>query len=229
MKTTKIFASVLAVLMLFSIVSVVAFAADETTTETQLKYTFTLTSGPSKTEYYDYEKFDPNGITIKVTDTSTGSTVETVSYSDDIAYRFTFSPSPSTYLRVEDQVVAITLDGQFVGETPVKVSHRYEPNTCLGKTMHGTKCFGCGDVPKDTMGEHTWKYADDEEWERNGDSTFTRDETESNFCTVCGYEITRDVDNTAGYDVEFFEYQFLRDLMSYIEKLLDAIYGSIAR
>ena len=226
MKTKKILSSVLAVLMLFSVFSVVAFAADETTTETQLKYTFTLTSGPSKTEYFDYEKFDPNGITVKITDTSTGATVETVYYSDDIAYRFTFSPNTSTYLRVENQVVTITLDGQFVGETPVKVSHRYEPNTCLGKTMHGTKCFGCGDVPKDTMGEHTF---DDNAWQPNGDSTFTRDETESNFCTVCRYEITRDIDSTAGYDIEFFEYQFLRDLMSYIEKLLDAIYGSILR
>ena len=226
MKTMKIFSSVLAVLMLFSIVSVVAFAADETTTETQLKYTFTLTSGPSKTEYYDYEKFDPNGIVVAITDSTTGSTIETVYYSDDIAYRFTFSPSSSAYLRVENQTVAVTLDGQYVGETPVNVSHRYEPNTCLGKTMHGTKCFGCGDVPKDTMGEHTF---DDNAWQPNGDSTFTRDETESNFCTVCGYEITRDIDGTAGYDIEFFEYQFLRDLMSYIEKLLDVIYGSIAR
>lgn len=226
MKTMKIFSSVLAVLMLFSIVSVVAFAADETTTETQLKYTFTLTSGPSKTEYYDYEKFDPNGIVVTITDSTTGSTIETVYYSDDIAYRFTFSPSSSAYLRVENQAVAVTLDGQYVGETPVNVSHRYEPNTCLGKTKHGTKCFGCGDVIKDTMGEHTY---DDSAWVKNDDATFTRDETESNFCTVCGYEITRDIDSTAGYDIEFFEYQFLRDLMSYIEKLLDAIYGSIAR
>lgn len=226
MKTMKIFSSVLAVLMLFSIVSVVAFAADETTTETQLKYTFTLTSGPSKTEYYDYEKFDPNGIVVTITDSTTGSTIETVYYSDDIAYRFTFSPSSSAYLRVENQAVAVTLDGQYVGETPVSVSHRYEPNTCLGKTKHGTKCFGCGDVIKDTMGEHTY---DDSAWVKNDDATFTRDETESNFCTVCGYEITRDIDSTAGYDIEFFEYQFLRDLMSYIEKLLDVIYGSIAR
>lgn len=226
MKTKKILSSVLAVLMLLSVFSVVAFAADEPTTEKPLKYTFTLTSGPSKTEYYDYEYFDPNGISIKITDATTQSTVETVDYSDSNAYRFTFSPSASKLLRVENATVSVTLDGQFVAEVPVTVSHRYEPNTCLGKTMHGTKCFGCGDVPKDTMGEHTF---DDNAWQPNGDSTFTRDETESNFCTVCGYEIKRDIDSTAGYDVEFFEYQFLRDLMSYIEKLLDMIYGSILR
>ena len=226
MKTNKILASVLAVLMLFSVFSVAAFAADETTTEKPLKYTFTLTSGPSKTQYYDYEKFDPNGIAVTITDTATGSTVETVYYSDDIAYRFTFSPSTSAYLRVENEAVGVTLDGQYVGETPVKVSHRYEPNTCLGKTMHGTKCFGCGDVPKDSMGEHTF---DDDKWVPNDDGTFTRDNTESNFCTVCGYEITRDIDGTADYDIEFEEYQFLHNIMVYIEMLLDMIYGSILR
>ena len=68
MKTKKILSGVLVVLMLFSVFSVVAFAADEGTTEKPLKYTFTLTSGPSKTEYYDYEKFDPNGIAVTVTD-----------------------------------------------------------------------------------------------------------------------------------------------------------------
>ena len=73
------------------------------------------------------------------------------------------------------------------------------------------------------------EYYDDEEWERNDDPTFTRDETESNFCTECNYEKKRDINGTAGYDVEFFEYQFLRDLMSYIEVLLDLIYGSIRR
>lgn len=226
MKTKKILSGVLVVLMLFSVFSVVAFAADEGTTEKPLKYTFTLTSGPSKTEYYDYEKFDPNGIAVTVTDATTGSTIETVYYSDDISYRFTFSPSSSAYLRAENEVVGVTLDGQFVGETPVKVSHRYEPDTCLGKTKHGTKCFGCGDVQKDTIADHTY---DDEKWVANGDATFTRDETESNFCTVCGYEIKRDIDGTADYDVEFEEYQFLRNIMVYIEMLLDMIYGSILR
>ena len=76
MKTRKILASLLAVLMLFSVFSVAAFAADETTTEKPLKYTFKLTSGPTKTQYYDYEKFDPNGIVVTITDAATGSTVD---------------------------------------------------------------------------------------------------------------------------------------------------------
>lgn len=226
MKTKRFLATVLSVLMLLSVFSVIAFAADETTPVA--KYTFELTSVPYKTEYYDYEKFEPDGIAVDIKD-STGSVIETVYYSSDIAYRFTFSPKASNILSVDVKEVSVTLDGQFVANVPVTVNHRLEENTSLGSTKHGTKCFGCGYVVPESMEEHIWKYTEDEEWERNNDPTFTRDETESNFCTVCGYEITRDIDSTAGYDIEFFEYQFLRDLMSYIEKLLDVIYGSIAR
>jgi hypothetical protein len=226
MKTKRFLATVLSVLMLLSVFSVIAFAADETTPVA--KYTFVLTSGPSKTEYYDYEKFEPDGITVDIKD-STGSVIETVYYSSDIAYRFTFSPKASNILSVDVKEVSVTLDGQFVANVPVTVNHRLEENTSLGSTKHGTKCFGCGYVVPESMEEHIWKYTEDEEWERNDDPTFTRDETESNFCTKCNHEIKRDIDGTAGYDVEFFEYQFLRDLMSYIEILLDLIYGSIRR
>jgi len=212
--------------MLLSVFSVIAFAAEETTPVA--KYTFVLTSGPSKTEYYDYEKFEPDGITVDIKD-STGSVIETVYYSSDIAYRFTFSPKASNILSVDVKEVSVTLDGQFVANVPVTVNHRLEENTSLGSTKHGTKCFGCGYVVPESMEEHIWKYTEDEEWERNDDPTFTRDETESNFCTKCNHEIKRDIDGSAGYDVEFFEYQFLRDLMSYIEILLDLIYGSIKR
>ena len=209
MRTKKILASVLAVLMLCSVCSVLAFAAEETPTEQPLKYTFTLTSGPTKTLYFDYEKFDPEGIIVTVTETATGNTVETVYYGEDTAYRFSFSPNPSKLLRVENDTVSVTLDGQLVEKVAVKVYHKYEEKVCLGKTSHGTKCFGCGDVPKDTLSEHEWKYSDDEAWEPNNDGTFTRDDTESNFCIVCGYEIKRDIDSTADYDVHFEEYQFL--------------------
>lgn len=226
MKTKRFLATVLSVLMLLSVFSVIAFAADETTPVA--KYTFVLTSGPYKTEYYDYEKFEPDGIAVDIKD-STGSVIETVYYSSDIAYRFTFSPKASNILSVDVKEVSVTLDGQFVANVPVTVNHRLEENTSLGSTKHGTKCFGCGYVVPESMEEHIWKYTEDEEWERNDDPTFTRDETESNFCTKCNHEIKRDIDGSAGYDVEFFEYQFLRDLMSYLEILLDLIYGSIKR
>lgn len=226
MKTKRFLATVLSVLMLLSVFSVIAFAADETTPVA--KYTFVLTSGPYKTEYYDYEKFEPDGIAVDIKD-STGSVIETVYYSSDIAYRFTFSPKASNILSVDVKEVSVTLDGQFVANVPVTVNHRLEENTSLGSTKHGTKCFGCGYVVPESMEEHIWKYTEDEEWERNNDPTFTRDETESNFCTKCNHEIKRDIDGSAGYDVEFFEYQFLRDLMSYLEILLDLIYGSIKR
>ena len=226
MKTKRFLATVLSVLMLLSVFSVIAFAADETTPVA--KYTFGLTSGPYKTEYYDYEKFEPDGITVDIKD-STGSVIETVYYSSDIAYRFTFSPKASNILSVDVKEVSVTLDGQFVANVPVTVNHRLEENTSLGSTKHGTKCFGCGYVVPESMEEHIWKYTEDVEWERNNDTTFTRDETESNFCTKCNHEIKRDIDGSAGYDVEFFEYQFLRDLMSYLEILLDLIYGSIKR
>lgn len=225
MKTKRFLATVLSVLMLLSVFSVIAFAADETTVD---KYTFELSSSAYKTEYYDYEKFEPDGIAVTIKD-ATGSVIETVYYSSDIAYRFTFSPKASNILSVDVKEVSVTLDGQFVANVPVTVNHRLEENTSLGSTKHGTKCFGCGYVVPESMEEHIWKYTEDEEWERNDDPTFTRDETESNFCTKCNHEIKRDIDGSAGYDVEFFEYQFLRDLMSYLEILLDLIYGSIKR
>ncbi len=227
MKTKRFLATVLSVLMLLSVFTVIAFATDETTTPVD-KYTFELSSGPTKTEYYDYEKFEPDGISVTIKD-ATGSVVETVYYSTGISYRFTFSPKASNLLSVDVKEVSVTLDGQFVANVPVAVNHRLEENSALGSTAHGTKCFGCGYVVPDSIEDHTWKYRNDEEWERNDDSTFTRDETESNFCTECNYEKKRDINGTAGYDVEFFEYQFLRDLMSYLEVLLDLIYGSIKR
>ena len=225
MKTKRFLATVLSVLMLLSVFSVIAFAADETTKD---KFTFELSSNPYKTEYYDYEKFEPDGIAVTVKD-STGSVVETVYYSSDISYRFTFSPKASNILSVDVKEVSVTLDGQFVANIPVTVNHRLEENSSLGSTKHGTKCFGCGYVVPESMEEHIWKYSDDEEWERNDDPTFTRDETESNFCVDCGHEIKRDIDGSAGYDIEFGEYQFLHDIMIYIDLLLDLIFGAIKR
>ena len=226
MKTKRFLATVLSVLMLLSVFSVIAFAVEDETSKTPT-YKFELTASPYKKEYYDYEKFEPDGIQVTIKN-ATGTIIEQVSYTSN-AERFSFSPSLSNILSVDVKEISVTLDGQFVANVPVTVNHRLEENSALGSTKHGTKCFGCGYVDPDSIEEHIWKYEDDEEWERNEDSTFTRDETESNFCVDCGYEIKRDIDGSAGYDVEFFEYQFLRDLMSYIEILLDLIYGSIKR
>ncbi len=224
MKSKRLLAIVLSAMMLFSMFSVAAFATED---QTDKKYTFKLTSGPSRSEpYYDYEKFDPTGITVTVTDNATGSTVETVSYSDSTAYRFKFSPKASAYLSVDVSAVDVTLDGQFIESIPVTVNHRWEPNTSLDNRVHGTKCFGCGEVQHDTIASHTY---DDTAWVPNNDGTFAKDNTESNFCTVCEHEIVRDIDGSAGYDIEFEEYQFLHDIMSYIEVLLDMIFGSIKR
>ena len=222
MKTKRLLATVLSVIMLLSVFSVVAFAEGETSVA---KYTFELTSAPTKTEYYDYERFDPSGITVTIKD-STGTTVETVSYSDDIAYRFTFSPRASSVLSVDVTEISVTLDGQFVANVPVTVNHKLEEKTSLGSTKHGTKCFGCGYVVPESMEEHTY---DDAAWTPNDESTFARDNTESNFCLVCNHEIKREINGSAGYDVEFGEYQFLHDIMTYIDLLLDLIFGAIKR
>lgn len=216
MKTKRLLATVLSVVMLLSVFSVISLAAGP--------YTFTLTQGPSKVEYYDYERFDPTGISVTVTD-STGAVVETVSYSS-YPERFSFSVNLSKKLTVDVTEVEVKLDGAVVANVPVTVNHKYEENTSLGSTKHGTKCFGCGYVVPDSMEEHTY---DDTAWTPNDDSTFVRDNTESNFCLVCNHEIKREIDGSAGYDIEFAEYQFLRDIMVYIDLLLDAIFGAIKR
>jgi hypothetical protein len=214
MKTKRLLATVLSVVMLLSVFSVISLAAGP--------YTFTLTQGPTKTEYYDNERFDPSGITVNVTD-STGASVETLSYPND---RFSFSVNLTKKMTVDTTSVDVYLDGALVESIPVTVNHKYEANTSLGSTKHGTKCFGCGYVDPDSMEEHTY---DDTAWTPNDDSTFVRDNTESNFCLVCNHEIKREIDGSAGYDIEFAEYQFLRDIMVYIDLLLDAIFGAIKR
>lgn len=216
MKTKRLLATVLSVIMLLSVFSVISLAVGP--------YTFTLTQGPSKVEYYDYERFDPSGISVTVTD-STGAVVETAYYSSSTS-RFSFSVNLSKKLTVDVTEVEVKLDGAVVANVPVTVNHKYEENTSLGSTKHGTKCFGCGYVDPFSMEEHTY---DDTAWTPNDDSTFVRDNTESNFCLVCNHEIKREIDGSAGYDIEFAEYQFLRDIMVYIDLLLDAIFGAIKR
>ncbi|MBE6748965.1 MAG: hypothetical protein E7557_07025 [Ruminococcaceae bacterium] len=216
MKTKRLLATVLSVVMLLSVFSVISLAADP--------YTFTLSQGPYQTEYYDYERFDPSGITVTVTN-STGSVVETVYYSS-ATYRFSFSVNLSKKITADTTAVDVYLDNVLVESVPVTVNHKYEENTSLGSTKHGTKCAGCGDVIPDTMEEHSY---DDTAWTPNDDASFLRDSTESNFCLICNHEIKREIDGSAGYDIEFAEYQFLRDLMVYIDLLLDLIFGAIKR
>ena len=214
-KTKRLLATVLSVVMLLSVFSVISLAAGP--------YTFTLTQGPSKTEYYDYERFEPNGIYVTVTD-ATGATVETLYYSAD--GRFSFSVDLARPLSVDVTEIEVYVDGALVDTIPVTVNHKLEENTSLGSTKHGTKCAGCGYVDPDSMEEHTY---DDTAWTPNEESTFVRDNTESNFCLVCNHEIKREIDGSAGYDIEFGEYQFLHDIMIYIDLLLDLIFGAIKR
>lgn len=214
-KTKRLLATVLSVVMLLSVFSVISLAAGP--------YTFNLSQGPYKVEYYDYERFEPDGIYVTVTD-ATGSTVETVYYS--AGGRFSFSVDLSRPLTVETTAVDVYLDGALVASVPVTVNHKLEENTSLGSTKHGTRCAGCGYVDPDSMEEHIY---DDTAWTPNEDSTFVRDNTESNFCLECNHEIKREIDGSAGYDIEFGEYQFLHDIMIYIDLLLDLIFGAIKR
>ena len=215
MKTKRLLATVLSVVMLLSVFSVISLAAGP--------YTFTLSQGPSKTEYYDYERFDPKGIAVTVTDAN-GMIVETIYYSEDS--RFSFSVDLARPLTADTTAVDVYIDSALVASVPVTVNHKYEENTSLGSTKHGTKCAGCGDVIPNTMDEHSY---DDTAWTPNEESSFLRDNTESNFCLVCNHEIKREIDGSAGYDIEFAEYQFLRDLIVYIDLLLDLIFGAIKR
>lgn len=217
MKTKRLLATLLAVVMLLSVFSVISLAAGP--------YTFTLTQGPERTEYYDYERFDPSGIVVEIKD-STGATVETVYYSASLNNRFKFSVDLTKKLTVDVTEIEVKLDGAVVAIIPVTVNHKYEENTSLGSLTHGTKCFGCGYVDPDSMESHVY---DDTAWTPNDDGTFARDNTESNFCLECNHEIKREIDGSAGYDIEFAEYQFLRDIMVYIDLLLDAIFGAIKR
>ena len=149
---------------------------------------------------------------------------------------FFFSSSDSEVLEVKrtgeiNPVAAGTAEvivkmRDMEASVPVTVNHRFEENVSLGSTKHATRCAGCGYVVPDSMEEHVY---DDTAWTPNDNQTFVKDNTESNFCLVCNHEIRREIDGSAGYDVEFGEYQFLHDIMTYIDLLLDLIFGAIKR
>lgn len=182
----------------------------------------TRIQSPAKTTYYDSERFDPTGTKFEVTLTN-GST-GTLSYTEETASFFTFSPSANENLTCYDTEVTTLLLGHPVNYTPIVVNHQWSEgpvNITTGKYAenkpgyHAIVCEGCGET-HDAQA-HTPK---NEEWTYNNDETFVANGTESNVCADCGTVLVRDTFGTAGFNTTFADMHFIKVIFEYINILL---------
>ncbi len=177
---------------------------------------------PEKTDYYDYEKFDPNGIKLDLV-LDNGKT-GTYTYSEETANMFSFVPSTSGKLTVYDTEVAAFIAGIYVMSTPITVNHKWSDGPVNITTdkysenkpgYHAIVCEGCGEthdaqphIPKN------------EEWTYNNDQTFVANGTESNICADCGTVLIRDTFGTADFNTAFADMHFIKVIFEYINVLL---------
>ena len=182
----------------------------------------TIIGLPQKSDYYDYEKFDPNGIKLGLV-LDNGKT-GTYTYSEETANMFSFVPSTSGKLTVYDTEVAAFIAGIYVMSTPITVSHKWSDgyvNITTDKYTdnkpgyHAMVCEGCGD----THDAQPHK-PQSEDWTYNNDQTFVANGTESNICADCGTVLTRDTFGTADFNTTFADMHFIKVIFEYINVLL---------
>lgn len=177
---------------------------------------------PVKTTYFDSERFDPTGTKFELT--LTNGVTGILSYSEETASFFTFSPSANENLSCYDTEVTTLLLGQPVNYTPIVVNHQWSAgpvNITTGKYLetkpgyHATVCEGCGET-------HDAKphIPQNEEWTYNNDQTFVANGTESNVCVDCGTVLIRDTFGTADFNTTFADMHFIKVIFEYINILL---------
>lgn len=191
--------------------------------------TLTVTSKPSKNEYYDSERFDMTGTSVQF-DLTSGRHGE-LTYNANTARMFSSSPTNKENLNVNDKEVVLFFDGRVIAYIPISVSHKWSDGYVSITTnkfslstpgYHAIVCEGCGEThdaqPHDV---------DHEKWEYNNDQTFVANGTASNICTECGTVLTMDVLGSADYNNSFANYHFLLVIFDYINLLLRIINGAV--
>ncbi len=178
---------------------------------------------PEKSDYYDYEKFDPDGTKLEFA-LSNGES-GTFTYDKDNAHMFSFTPSASEHLSCYDSEVAIFVGGIHVISTPITVNHKWSDGyvnittdkyTTNKPGYHAIVCEGCGET-KDAQNHVVDPTV---EWTYNNDETFVANGTESNTCVDCGTELIRDKFHTAGFNTSFEDFHFIKVIFEYINVLL---------
>ena len=203
MKTKKALAVLLAVVMLVMPLAVSSFAANE------------VLSGPDKTNYYDTENFNPQGIVISVNG-------EKIPYSPTDS-NFRFDPALNELLVVTENdfgqiissTVAIYYDNAYIGEVEVTVNHKLGNLTPIDNG-HGYYCLGCGKL-------HDFKKHNVENWIPNDDGGIFIQQTQTGKCTECGAEVTEKIPDSQQFS-HIFNYDNMTDLeseiLSYVESIL---------
>ncbi len=186
MRTKKVIAVLLAVVILAMPFAVVSFAADPA-----------IVAQPIKTQYTDCEYFNPQGLVIEVDG-------EQIAYSP-IDPDFAFSPALNEYLTVgtnsdgEDvptNTVEVYYKNRFVGVVEIEVSHVLGEITCLSEAGHGQYCLGCGKV-------HNYAQHNIPEYIPNDDGGLLLPQTETGKCLDCGGEVTRNIPGSEGFQFIF--------------------------
>ncbi len=184
---------------------------------------------PGKTDYYDTEKFDPNGLKLEFSLTNGKS--GTLTYTEETAHNFHFNPTSNEKLTTYVTEVATLFNGVVVVKTPVTVSHKYSAgyvNITTDKYSetkpgyHAIVCEGCGEAF-----DAQPHVVDPEAWTYNNDQSFVANGTESNTCLDCGTVLYRDTFNSADYNTAFGDLHFLLVIFDYINALLRFIGAAI--
>lgn len=192
MRTKKLLAVLLAVVVLAGSLAVVSSAAP------------TMDTSLVKATYQDWEYFNPQGLVVV-------DGVTPVTYSADNE-DFKFIPSVDELLTVETTYVRVIYKNEEIGIIPVTVEHSYGKIEYLGATGHGARCKGCGkvDVVEAHQAALTPVYDDNgnpmydmqgnpimkEDWIPNDDGGFFVPQTECATCSVCGGEMKRNIAET---------------------------------
>lgn len=195
MKTRKILAVLLAVVVLVGSLAVVSSAAP--TIDTKLV----------KTAYYDWEYFNPQGLVVM-------DGVTPVTYSADNE-DFKFIPSLDELMTVETKAVRVIYKNEEIGTILVTVEHSFGDIEYLGATGHGARCKGCGKVDVveahqaelcpvyDEKGNPTYDADGNpimtENWIPNDDGGLFVQQTEHATCSICGGEMKRSIPETEGF------------------------------
>lgn len=193
--------------------------------------TIKVESKPSKTDYYDSERFDLTGTTVEfeLTNGKNGKIV----YSDDTARYFKTSPTSKENLTVNDNEVAIFFMDIVIAYIPVSVEHKWSDGpvnittykyTESNPGYHAIVCEGCGATH--SAEQHV---VNEDEWVYNNDQSFVSNGTASNVCEICNTVLTKDVMASADYNKDFANLHFLLVIFDYINALLRIIDAAIGK